>query len=185
MTRTIRHKSGFSLIVAFFFFLSLMGAQGASRSTSNSAGAGERARKPSSSSSKKKTTEGQEKKGKDEEEKPKESLFLPEPDQSQAYTPEIFRCAECGYEQDELGVCPDHESNQLILVLSKGKNPLEPPEVDGNEDLLVDIPLTNVTFKKKGSAASDTSPLSKPSATTDTSDSTKSTAPAPNAPTSP
>jgi hypothetical protein len=103
-------------------------------------------------------------KGKDakakEEEKKQESLFLAEPDENQAYVPEIFRCGECGYEQDEPGNCPDHALAPLTLVLSKGKNPLEPTEVDGNEDLLVDIPLTGLAFKKAGAVGSDSATLS-------------------------
>ncbi len=98
---------------------------------------------------KKEKKEKKEEKEKDEEkEGKKDQLFLPEPDDSQTYVPEIFRCSECGYEQDEPGKCPDHDETELIMVRSKGRNPLEPPEVDGNEDIAVDFPLTNLMFKK-------------------------------------
>ncbi len=75
-------------------------------------------------------------------------LFLPEAADNQTYLPDIFRCPECGYEQDEPGTCPDHGETELIKVLSKGKNPLAPPELDGNEDLLVDVPLTGLVLRK-------------------------------------
>ncbi|NLI78056.1 MAG: hypothetical protein GX442_16685 [Candidatus Riflebacteria bacterium] len=75
-------------------------------------------------------------------------LFLPEVADNQTYLPDIFRCPECGYEQDEPGTCPDHGETELIKILSKGKNPLAPPELDGNEDLLVDVPLTGLVLRK-------------------------------------
>jgi len=81
-------------------------------------------------------------------EEPETELFLPETAADQVYLPDIFRCSECGYEQDEPGTCPDHEEVQLIKVLSKGRNPLEPAEFDGNEDLIVDIPITGLTVRK-------------------------------------
>jgi len=65
------------------------------------------------------------------------------------YVPDIFRCPECGYEQDESGACPDHNTLQLVKVISKGRDPLEPAEFDGNEDIIVDVPLKNLLFKKQ------------------------------------
>ncbi|MBI3039474.1 hypothetical protein HYY75_10610, partial [bacterium] len=97
------------------------------------------------------------------EKQTEEDLFLKEPEENQAYLPDIYRCPECGYEQDEEGTCPDHD-NPLVLVLSKGKNPLEPPEVDGNEDLLVDFPITGLTFRKPSQVqgATQSIPLPRP-----------------------
>lgn len=82
-----------------------------------------------------------------------EDLFLREGKENQKFLPDIFRCPECGYEQDEPGTCPDHDESALILVRSKGKNPLEPSEVDGNEDIVVDIPLTGLSLKKAAPAS--------------------------------
>jgi hypothetical protein len=88
---------------------------------------------------------------KEEAKKEKESdeLFLPEASANQEFMPDLYRCPECGYEQDEPGTCPDHNDMELTKVLSKGRDPLEPPELDGNEDLIVDIPLKNLEFKKE------------------------------------
>lgn len=82
-----------------------------------------------------------------------EDLFLREGKENQKFLPDIFRCPECGYEQDEPGSCPDHDESVLVLVRSKGKNPLEPSEVDGNEDIVVDIPLTGLSLKKAAPAS--------------------------------
>ena len=87
-----------------------------------------------------------------------ESLFLPETAENQTHVTELYRCPDCGYEQDEAGFCPDHDEQALTLVLSQGRNPLEPAEVDGNEDLLVDLPLSGLQFKT-GAGASGTVPL--------------------------
>lgn len=78
-----------------------------------------------------------------------ESLFLSDSEKTIDYMPEIFRCSECGYEQEEPGTCPDHNTLELIKVLSRGRDPLEPSELDGNEDIIVDIPLKNLQFKKE------------------------------------
>jgi len=78
----------------------------------------------------------------------KNELFLPEVEENQEYMSEIYRCGECGYEQDEPGNCPDHDDVELVLVASKGRNPLEPPELDGNEDLVADMPLKGLEFRK-------------------------------------
>ncbi len=87
-----------------------------------------------------------------------EDLFLREGKENQKFLPDIFRCPECGYEQDEPGFCPDHDESVLILVRSKGKNPLEPSEVDGNEDIVVDIPLTGLSLKRVAPASGTVSP---------------------------
>ena len=87
-----------------------------------------------------------------------EDLFLREGKENQKFLPDIYRCPECGYEQDEPGTCPDHDESALVLVRSKGKNPLEPSDVDGNEDIVVDIPLTGLSIKKAAPASGTVSP---------------------------
>jgi len=84
-----------------------------------------------------------------EPDKLQESLFLQENEKMIDYVPEIYRCSECGYEQDEPGTCPDHNTLELVKVISKARDPLEPAELDGNEDIIVDIPLKNLLFKKE------------------------------------
>ena len=74
---------------------------------------------------------------------------LPEPDLAKNYVPDIYRCPECGYEQDISGTCPDHTTVDLVIIRDKARNPLAPVEYDGNEDIIVDIPLKNVVFKKE------------------------------------
>lgn len=74
--------------------------------------------------------------------------FLPDTEENREFLPELFRCSECGYEQDEEGYCPDHTEIELIKILSRGRDPLEPPELDGNEDIIVDIPLRGLQFRK-------------------------------------
>jgi hypothetical protein len=76
-----------------------------------------------------------------------EEMFLQEGADTRSWLPDIFRCAECGYEQDEPGTCPDHDQTDLVKVRSQGRNPLEPADVDGNEDLLVDLPLHALEFR--------------------------------------
>ena len=99
----------------------------------------------------KKKTKKKQAKQSDEKKDEGDSLFLEEKTENKEYMPDIYRCPECGYEQDEPGFCPDHNKIELIKVLSKGKDPLAPTELDGNEDILVDIPLSNIKFKKKAS----------------------------------
>ncbi len=103
-----------------------------------------------------KDTKKEAKKSEDEQEK-EESLFLPETADNQSHVVELYRCPDCGYEQDEPGTCPDHDEQQLVQVLSQGKSPFEPAEVDGNEDLLVDLPLSGLQFK--AAPASGTAPV--------------------------
>lgn len=74
---------------------------------------------------------------------------LPEPDLAKNYVPDIYRCPDCGYEQDVSGTCPDHTTVDLVIIRDKARNPLAPVEYDGNEDIIVDIPLKNVVFKKE------------------------------------
>lgn len=84
---------------------------------------------------------------KEEEQQPEDTELLADNENSKSYMPDIYRCPDCGYEQDEPGTCPDHSSLELIKVISDGKDPLAPQELDGNEDILVDVPL-NIQFKK-------------------------------------
>ena len=77
-----------------------------------------------------------------------QDMFLKEEEANARFLPDIFRCPECGYEQDEAGFCPDHNEIELVQVLSRGRDPLEPVELDGNEDILVDVPLKNLEFRK-------------------------------------
>ncbi|MBU1107891.1 MAG: hypothetical protein KKB51_14555 [Candidatus Riflebacteria bacterium] len=90
-----------------------------------------------------------------------EPMFLQETDKTATFLPEIYRCPECGYEQDEEGKCPDHTAIALVKVLSAGRDPLAPSELDGNEDIIVDIPLKNIEFKKEAvtTPATDTGKL--------------------------
>ncbi len=94
----------------------------------------------------KKTDDKKVSKETDEEES--DALFLETEKENRDYLPEIFRCPECGYEQDEEGFCPDHDKMELVKIKSKGRDPLAPMELDGNEDIVVDIPLTSLEFKK-------------------------------------
>ncbi|HOY65459.1 MAG TPA: hypothetical protein PLP29_01145 [Candidatus Ozemobacteraceae bacterium] len=94
----------------------------------------------------------------DDDEDAGEDLFLREGKENQKFLPDIFRCPECGYEQDEPDSCPDHDESVLVLVRSKGQNPLEPPDVDGNEDIVVDIPLTGLSLKKAPVASGTAAP---------------------------
>lgn len=80
--------------------------------------------------------------------------FLPDVEENREFLPELFRCSECGYEQDEEGYCPDHTEIELIKILSRGRNPLEPSELDGNEDIIVDIPFRGLQFRKTPPATS-------------------------------
>lgn len=63
------------------------------------------------------------------------------------FMPNIFRCLDCGYEQDQEGFCPDHTETSLIIVPDRTRDPLEPVELDGNEDLIVDMPLSGLKFR--------------------------------------
>ncbi len=97
----------------------------------------------------------------DEAKKGDDELFLKEEEANARFMPDIFRCPECGYEQDEPGFCPDHDKIELIKVLSRGRDPLEPTELDGNEDILVDVPLKNLEFRKEANleVASEAEPV--------------------------
>lgn len=88
-------------------------------------------------------------KGQPVEVKIEEPMFLQESEASVSFMPDIYRCPECGYEQDEEGFCPDHTIIALVKVLSAGRDPLAPAELDGNEDIIVDVPLKNIEFRKE------------------------------------
>lgn len=88
-----------------------------------------------------------------------ETMFLKDSEKAIDYLPEIYRCPECGYEQDFSGTCPDHSTLALIKILSRGRDPLEPAELDGNEDIIVDIPLKNLQFRKDTGTATPTKDL--------------------------
>ncbi len=98
------------------------------------------------SGTRKKKTAADKKKSQVQEDE--DAMFLKDAEKAMTYLPDIFRCPECGYEQDEPGNCPDHNTIELIKVLSRGRDPLEPAELDGNEDLIVDIPLKDLQFRK-------------------------------------
>ena len=112
----------------------------------------EAARRSNRNSSNKKTS-GKSKKTESKKETSKNSDdssdndLLMDNEKSRDYMPDIFRCPDCGYEQDEAGYCPDHTTLELVKIISDVKNPLAPSELDGNEDILVDVPL-NIDFKK-------------------------------------
>ncbi|MBF0406765.1 MAG: hypothetical protein HQM10_05405 [Candidatus Riflebacteria bacterium] len=150
-------------VVFFFFSLCLIFSPDICDAKSEEKGTASRLDK---ASAKKKREIGRDKKAKkkgDKSEKDdskksektddEENLFLKEKEETQSYLPDLFRCPECGYEQDEAGTCPDHSEVELINVRSKGKNPLEPQEYDGNEDILVDVQLDDLQFKKKAPEA--------------------------------
>ncbi|PKL46355.1 MAG: hypothetical protein CVV42_16705 [Candidatus Riflebacteria bacterium HGW-Riflebacteria-2] len=104
-----------------------------------------------SSNSEKKKVRAKKKTAKDQpvEVKQEEPMFLQEAANTASFMPDIYRCPECGYEQDEEGYCPDHSAIALVKVLSAGRDPLAPSELDGNEDIIVDIPLKNIEFRKE------------------------------------
>lgn len=145
-------------MILALLLVTIAGAQTASRRTGEREARSQRleSRRPSSpkggqgkkgepgKSDKKKKEERQEAGAAGEE----EGLFLPESPETQDWLPDIWRCPECGYEQDEPGTCPDHTDTELVKVLAQGKNPLAPAELDGNEDLVVDIPLTGLALRK-------------------------------------
>ncbi len=81
------------------------------------------------------------------EEQKEDTELLMDNELARNYMPDIYRCPDCGYEQDEPGNCPDHVTLELIKIISDPKDPLAPAELDGNEDILVDVPL-NIQFKK-------------------------------------
>ena len=108
--------------------------------------AARRSRK-SNDKSKKTDKKTDSKSNKTSEESNDESGFLQDQDKAKSYMPDIYRCPDCGYEQDEPGFCPDHSTLELVKVISNVKDPMAPTELDGNEDILVDVPL-HLEFKK-------------------------------------
>ena len=108
--------------------------------------AARRSRK-SSNKSKKTDKKSDDKSSDSSEESKDDSGLLQDLDKAKSYMPDIYRCPDCGYEQDEPGFCPDHSTLELVKVISDVKDPLAPTELDGNEDILVDVPL-HLEFKK-------------------------------------
>lgn len=107
----------------------------------------EAARKAKKTGNKSKKTEKKSETNKNTETLSDDSSFLIDNEKAKDYMPDIFRCPDCGYEQDEEGYCPDHSSLKLVKIISNPNDPLAPQELDGNEDILVDVPL-NIEFKK-------------------------------------
>ena len=101
----------------------------------------------SKSSSKTKKSESKTKSSENNDDSSSNNDLLMDSEKSRDYMPDIYRCPDCGYEQDEAGFCPDHTTLELVKIISDTKNPLAPSELDGNEDILVDVPL-NIDFKK-------------------------------------
>ncbi len=112
-----------------------------------------------SSSSKSKKSESKTETSKDTDDSSNNELLM-DNEKSRDYMPDIFRCPDCGYEQDEAGFCPDHTTLELVKIISDVKNPLAPSELDGNEDILVDVPL-NIDFKKDDLEKKNDEPASK------------------------
>lgn len=107
----------------------------------------EAASKKKSKKAKSSTNKKTEKKAEEAKESQDDSELLVDNELARNYMPDIYRCPDCGYEQDEPGFCPDHVTLELIKIISAPKDPLAPAELDGNEDILVDVPL-NIQFKK-------------------------------------
>lgn len=107
----------------------------------------EAARKNKKSSKNSKKSSKTETKSTEKNESNEDLGLLVDSDKTKSYMPDIYRCSECGYEQDEEGFCPDHSTLKLVKIISNQNDPLAPAELDGNEDILVDIPL-NIQFKK-------------------------------------
>lgn len=158
-------RIGASLLFALFSLLLL--ADMPICAADREARKGDEASSAESKKRREKTSDKEKKTDSTEAEESGEDLFLREGKENQKFLPDIFRCPECGYEQDEPGTCPDHDESVLILVRSKGKNPLEPSEVDGNEDIVVDIPLTGLSLKKAAPASGTVSPQPAPRASGD------------------
>ena len=134
------------ILIALFAFcgagFSFFGESIASDSLGSSLYAASKRTKKNSKKSEKKADEE-----KKETKKEDDSELLQDNEKSRDYMPDIYRCPDCGYEQDEAGFCPDHVSLALVKVITDNKDPLAPSEYDGNEDILVDVPL-NIQFKK-------------------------------------
>ncbi len=140
ITLLVFGSAGFSFLDDFNLNNPSSVLEAARRSNKNSSN------KKSNSSSKTKKTESKTETSKNTDDSSNNELLM-DNEKSRDYMPDIFRCPDCGYEQDEAGFCPDHTTLELVKIISDVKNPLAPSELDGNEDILVDVPL-NIDFKK-------------------------------------
>ncbi len=140
ITLLVFGSAGFSFLDGFNFNSASSVLEAARRSNKNSSASNKK------SNSKTKKTESNKEAAKSSEDSSNNELLM-DNEKSRDYMPDIFRCPDCGYEQDEAGFCPDHTTLELVKIISDIKNPLAPSELDGNEDILVDVPL-NIDFKK-------------------------------------
>ena len=139
ITLLVFGSAGFSFLDDFGLISNSSVLHAARRSNRNSSN--------NKSSNKTKKTESKSSSSKNSEESSNNNELLVDNEKSRDYMPDIYRCPDCGYEQDEAGFCPDHTTLELVKIISDTKNPLAPSELDGNEDILVDVPL-NIDFKK-------------------------------------
>ena len=138
VTLLVFGSAGFSFLDGFNFNSASSVLEAARRSNKKSS--------EKKSSAKTKKTESKKESANSSEDSSNNELLM-DNEKSRDYMPDIFRCPDCGYEQDEAGFCPDHTTLELVKIISDIKNPLAPSELDGNEDILVDVPL-NIDFKK-------------------------------------
>lgn len=138
ITLLVFGSAGFSFLDGFNFNSASSVLEAARRSNKNSSS--------KKTSSKTKKNESKKETAKNTDDSSNNELLM-DNEKSRDYMPDIFRCPDCGYEQDEAGFCPDHTTLELVKIISDIKNPLAPSELDGNEDILVDVPL-NIDFKK-------------------------------------
>ena len=139
ITLLVFGSAGFSFLDGFNFNSASSVLEAARRSNKNSSS--------KKTSSKTKKNESKKETSKNTDDSSLNNELLMDNEKSRDYMPDIFRCPDCGYEQDEAGFCPDHTTLELVKIISDIKNPLAPSELDGNEDILVDVPL-NIDFKK-------------------------------------
>ncbi len=141
ITLLVFGSAGFSILDDFTFIRkSSLEAARRSRNTDKKKTTSKSSSKTSSNTKKTDSTEEVDKQS-------ESSDFLADNDKAKSYMPDIYRCPDCGYEQDEAGFCPDHTTLELVKVISDVNSPLAPSELDGNEDILVDVPL-HIEFKK-------------------------------------
>ena len=140
VTLLVFGSAGFSFLDEFKINNGLSKVEAARRSNRNNSN-------KSSNKTSNKSKKADSKSKSEEKEESTNNELLMDNEKSRDYMPEIFRCPDCGYEQDEAGFCPDHTTLELVKIISDIKNPLAPSELDGNEDILVDVPL-NIDFKK-------------------------------------
>ena len=139
ITLLVFGSAGFSFLDGFNFNSASSVLEAARRSSRNSSS--------KKTNNKTKKTETKKESAKSSDDSSLNNELLMDNEKSRDYMPDIFRCPDCGYEQDEAGFCPDHTTLELVKIISDIKNPLAPSELDGNEDILVDVPL-NIDFKK-------------------------------------